>query len=654
MGRPDAQYKLGRSKHCDIVIDDIHISSRHATLSRSAAIGSSGYPAVHIVDSSVNGTFVNKERLAKGVRRQLNSGDQVSLVLPGRTANSFAAFVFQQLPRGQSAALLAARRSGSARNVFDYYDVKEELGRGAYARVHKAINRQTGKTVAIKFIDKRRFKLVPGFNVDELLREAEVLKKLHSPYIIELHDVFQTDDELSIVTEFVSGGELYYRVAKKPYKEEDAKRLMKRLFLAVHHLHSRNIVHRDIKPENILLATEKDDTFVKLADFGVAKTLGYDGLKTYVGSPLYFAPEVLRRKNTVHGLGRYGMGADMWSLGVVMYIVLSSMPPFDDDKLARHMENVPFGFTHRRWSGVSEDAKDLIRGLLNSNAEARLTVTEALQHRWLRDVALPRAEVEAALGDSATTVHAGVSDAPAHSSGVGAAQGGAGGAGAASDASASSGGMERKASANSMGTVHTRVSPALASDGGVAALDAVAEAAGEGAGGGVGGEPSTSGAAPQVLQQAVARKAKRGVSSPGRDIRGYFARPQGRGAAAEGGGADGGAGDAPSSPVKPSEAFADGSGRSSIARPSPEKLPPPPADDAVPVALPADADLEDDDAAAAGAAKRGAVKRKRVLSDDSDGKESENGPRPRTRSARRADSGPVTRRRSTRIANRRG
>ncbi|KAG5187838.1 calcium/calmodulin-dependent protein kinase type 1D-like protein [Tribonema minus] len=216
----------------------------------------------------------------------------------------------------------------------------------------------------------------------ELAREAEMLRAVCHPHVIKLIDIFHGDGRLYLVMELVRGGDLFDRIVDRGrYTEELARQLVIRLLGAVAYLHSIDIVHRDLKPENILLVRRDDDVELKITDFGLAKrsTAG-DALKTYCGTPQYFAPEVLKRRHTVLGTGRYGKAADMWSIGVILYVLLSGTHPFHDDTLYEQIQDAFCSFQGDEWSGISEAAKDLVCRLITQDPNDRLTADAALHH----------------------------------------------------------------------------------------------------------------------------------------------------------------------------------------------------------------------------------------------------------------------------------
>ena len=162
---------------------------------------------------------------------------------------------------------------------------------------------------------------------------------------------------------------------------------MYNILLAVAYLHKQGIVHRDLKPENILLVSKDSEVDIKLADFGVAKE-ERGGRGTFCGSMSYIAPEVLKRRDTVMGQGRYGKGADMWSLGVIAYIVLTCCPPFEEGSSVPMQEQVKrvMKFAENDWRDKSVICKDLVAGLLTVDERTRLTAQQALKHPWFNQI----------------------------------------------------------------------------------------------------------------------------------------------------------------------------------------------------------------------------------------------------------------------------
>lgn len=332
----------------------------------------------------------------------------VQIMLPQRTSTKQGQpNPFSHLAEMGRATTLV-RLLDQGRTITDTYDIQQLLGKGTCGDVHLAIERQTGKRWAVKCINFRKHAFGSTSNIDELIQEAELLRSLSHPHIIQLKDIFADEEHLYLVMELVRGGDLFDRVvARGRYDEQAAKLLAKNLLDALQYLHSHDIMHRDLKPENILLVDEQDDVNVKITDFGLAKRMGADGLKTFCGTPQYFAPEVLRRQDTVQGMGRYGKAADMWSIGVILYVLLSGSMPFADENLYDDVANARFSMTGRRWEGVSEAAQDLIRKLLLVDPSLRLTAEHALRHSWFADV------VDDSSGSSSTDANGAAADAGA-------------------------------------------------------------------------------------------------------------------------------------------------------------------------------------------------------------------------------------------------
>eukprot|EP00536_Pseudo-nitzschia_multiseries_P008337 jgi/Psemu1/197785/e_gw1.210.63.1 len=265
-----------------------------------------------------------------------------------------------------------------AERIETFYDMREVLGDGTSGQVRRAIHRQSGKERAVKIVSLRR-----NLNVDMMEREVDLLRSLDHPYIVRLVEVFvQRGVAMYLVMELVKGGDLFDSIVDKlRYTEVEARRAMRRILSAVYYLHEvANVVHRDLKPENILCSSP---THVKLADFGLAKIMNADGLKTFCGTPAYFAPEVLERRATVAGRGRYGKPADIWSLGVILYILLTGKPPFNADMDASSASyEVDFQSDAGVWSKIAP-ARDLVEKMLAQDPRQRLTVRQACDHSWI-------------------------------------------------------------------------------------------------------------------------------------------------------------------------------------------------------------------------------------------------------------------------------
>mmetsp|Transcript_15067 Transcript_15067/g.27759 ORF Transcript_15067/g.27759 Transcript_15067/m.27759 type:complete len:343 (+) Transcript_15067:43-1071(+) len=286
----------------------------------------------------------------------------------------------------RSAKRLVTEESGaSSNNVDDFharFKLGKQLGQGNFSVVREAKDTKTGKLVAVKCISKKDLNREDEKAIEY---EVEILQGLDHPNIIQLHGMFQDDKHYFVVTELLQGGELFDRIVEKEfYSEKMAAKVVKTIAEALKFCNEAGVVHRDLKPENVLLNDKNDDTSLKLADFGFAKEVNPEGhaeLKTTCGTPGYVAPEIISGK-------RYGKAVDMWSLGVILYILLCGYPPFYDDNQAVLFKKIKKGdyqLDPDFWAGVSEHAKDLVRGLLVVDPVSRFTVEDVLQHPWIRE-----------------------------------------------------------------------------------------------------------------------------------------------------------------------------------------------------------------------------------------------------------------------------
>ena len=220
--------------------------------------------------------------------------------------------------------------------------------------------------------------------MEALFSEVDVLKSLRHPNVVKLYDFFEGTKHYYLVMEKMTGGELFDRIVTKSfYNESDARDLSKILLKAMDHIHDRRIAHRDLKPENLLLVNEKDDCLIKIADFGFAKRCeSENSLTTLCGTPGFVAPEILNKSS-------YGTKVDMWSVGVIIYILLGGYPPFianNERDLFRKIKKGEYEFHDDYWKNVSTEAKDLISSLLVVDSSKRCSARDALSSHWITKV----------------------------------------------------------------------------------------------------------------------------------------------------------------------------------------------------------------------------------------------------------------------------
>eukprot|EP00931_Biecheleriopsis_adriatica_P100860 TRINITY_DN76101_c0_g1_i1.p1 TRINITY_DN76101_c0_g1~~TRINITY_DN76101_c0_g1_i1.p1 ORF type:complete len:419 (-),score=84.05 TRINITY_DN76101_c0_g1_i1:115-1320(-) len=257
------------------------------------------------------------------------------------------------------------------------------LGSGTSSRVRLGLQKQSGQEYAVKVVDLKRLELQRSKKRSSasLLSEVEIAKTFCHPGIVQCHESFQTSEHLYIIMEFVPGGSLTDHIIEEGYFIEDlARPFFQKLCSALCYLHEKKVVHRDIKGDNILLPTkERRGMQPKLSDFGTSSyCLGTHDHRTCVGTLLYMAPEVFTLQKVASSRG-YGRRVDMWSLGVVLYILLCGAPPFDAFDFSGKLD-----FAEEEWLAVSSSAKDLVSHLIELEPSQRLTSQGALMHDWCR------------------------------------------------------------------------------------------------------------------------------------------------------------------------------------------------------------------------------------------------------------------------------
>jgi serine/threonine protein kinase len=276
------------------------------------------------------------------------------------------------------------------------YEVDQEIGAGAAAVVFKGHVVESGRPIAIKVINLVRLRLKHDFKreKEKLRREVQILRSLKHPRIVCLEDVVETDTTCFLVMELLEGGEIFYPIVKKgKLNEEEARNVLVQVAEALHFLHLNHVVHRDLKPENILISnvtqTSDGEMFeVKLVDFGLSKLIqdGYSTARTFVGTPQYWAPEVI---DAGENGTAYDYRVDLWSLGIFAYVMLGGTYPFEAPgqgaELGQKIKSGKIRFRGAKWEKVSADAKDAISGLLNVDKTKRLSIGELMEHPFLKD-----------------------------------------------------------------------------------------------------------------------------------------------------------------------------------------------------------------------------------------------------------------------------
>ncbi|XP_043679479.1 calcium/calmodulin-dependent protein kinase type 1-like isoform X1 [Vespula pensylvanica] len=307
-------------------------------------------------------------------------------------------------------------------SVEDKYILKELLGTGAFSEVRLAESKEKpGQMFAVKIIDKKALK----GKEDSLENEIKVLRRfservtpqsgdgllksdssgetgwLTHPNIVQLLETYEDKLKVYLVMELVTGGELFDRIVEKgSYTEKDASGLIRQVLEAVDYMHEQGVVHRDLKPENLLYYSPDEDSKIMISDFGLSKMEDSGIMATACGTPGYVAPEVLAQKP-------YGKAVDVWSIGVISYILLCGYPPFYDENDANLFAQIlkgEFEFDSPYWDDISDSAKDFIHKLMCVNVEQRYTCKQALAHPWISGNAASNKNIHGSVGKSPSSL----------------------------------------------------------------------------------------------------------------------------------------------------------------------------------------------------------------------------------------------------------
>jgi calcium-dependent protein kinase len=255
------------------------------------------------------------------------------------------------------------------------YTLSTPLGSGSFGTVRKAVHKLTGQPRAIKILKKA------DQDENKFFLEVEILAKLSHPNIMQIFEFYDDSKNFYIVSEICSGGELFDKISEQGvFTEKETSVIIKQILSAVFYSHKNNIVHRDLKPENILLDDKSENPILKIIDFGGARYFSKNKKMSQIsGTPYYIAPEVLNES--------YDEKCDIWSCGVILYILLCGYPPFNGESDLDIMKAVKVGkydFPKEEWDCVSEEAKDLIKNMLKYSPKDRYSAEQCLSHKWFK------------------------------------------------------------------------------------------------------------------------------------------------------------------------------------------------------------------------------------------------------------------------------
>ncbi|XP_043720258.1 CDPK-related kinase 7-like isoform X2 [Telopea speciosissima] len=296
------------------------------------------------------------------------------------------------IPEGSECEVGLDKNFGFLKQVSTKYELGEEVGRGHFGYTCTAKGKKgelKGQEVAVKVISKA--KMTTAIAIEDVRREVKILRALTGhKNLVQFYDAYEDEDNVYIVMELCKGGELLDRILSRggKYSEEDAKVIMIQILSVVSFCHLQGVVHRDLKPENFLFSTKDEESPLKAIDFGLSDFVKPDErLNDIVGSAYYVAPEVLHRS--------YGTEGDMWSIGVIAYILLCGSRPFwarTESGIFRAVLKADPSFEEAPWPSLSSEAKDFVKRLLNKDYRKRLTAAQALSHPWLsnhQDIKIP-------------------------------------------------------------------------------------------------------------------------------------------------------------------------------------------------------------------------------------------------------------------------
>ncbi|EKE39534.1 protein kinase, putative [Entamoeba nuttalli P19] len=362
--------KIGRHKSCDIVLSSLMISNFHCTIK----VQSKEMKNIIIYDTSSNGTQYKDEDIGKGNSVIIPFDDKISINM---APNDFYNITFSTECINIPSEVIV---KGVDLMCYDKYNIIKRLGDGQYSKVYKAIIKSTNSIVALKILNQTRER----FTLDEISRrELEIMKKIQHENVVSFRECFETKQNTIFEVDFCEGADLFSRIITTGKMDEhEGAFIFMQLLEGMNYLHSQHIIHRDLKPENILLKENKPYPTIKIADFGMAKIAQYG--TTSCGTTQYAAPEVILPTS---GRLQYTKECDIWSIGIILYIILSGTHPFsmeDENLLYKQIKDAQFNFKDAIWDVVSKEPKELIKSMIIVDPLKRASIATMLDCEWIK------------------------------------------------------------------------------------------------------------------------------------------------------------------------------------------------------------------------------------------------------------------------------
>ncbi|ODV70251.1 Pkinase-domain-containing protein [Hyphopichia burtonii NRRL Y-1933] len=394
-GNKDLSKKVwlfGRNIDCDFVLNSsTRLSNKHFKIWFNL-----NDSTLWIQDTSTNGTHLNGNRLVKGSNYILNQGDEVTVGVGVPKDIIRFVIVFADLYNPSKNSNSHSSNSKKDQGIYKDFIIKNEtIGQGAFATVKKAVERSSGESFAVKIINRRKALNTGAGNMVGVERELEILRKLDHPNIVKLKAFYEDMDNYYLVMELVPGGDLMDFVAANGAIGEEATQVItKQILEGIAYVHKLGISHRDLKPDNILIKQD-DPILVKITDFGLAKISDNTTfMKTFCGTIAYVAPEVITGKydssmSSQAERDHYSSLVDIWSLGCLVYVLLTSHLPFNGQNQTQMFHKIKKGEYHESPLNsykISHEGRDFLHNCLKTDPRSRWSAEEALNHKWLKNV----------------------------------------------------------------------------------------------------------------------------------------------------------------------------------------------------------------------------------------------------------------------------